>query len=218
MSKNATKNTFNNADRFNSILKASKNLIRSPRGQVTVLVAALAMGGGILELSNSINVRYDKAEKEIKQRNSKNFYKYKMLENPASLVAHGACSQELAAESKYYSAAARIVGPDRGISENGVPLDYKYLTDNAKIYKQSAKLAMANEVSCYAANSKMTSLTPHFDTQIMTSKKQCADYLEQTPVIDVNSEPTQFGRDMAAAKNMQREIAIKFAETQKISC
>lgn len=215
MSKFTMKNTSN---QFSQLLEKTGQFIKTPNGQITAFIAAIAVAGGVMELSSSINVRNDKAGQEIKQQNSKNFYKYKMLQSPASLIAHGSCAPELNAESKYYSEAARIVGPDRGIAENGVPLDYKYLNDNAKIYRQSAKLALANEVSCYAANSKVSSLTPHFDIANMSTSKHCAANLEKLPVNDIYAEPTQFGRDMAAVKNVHREIAIDLAKTQNIAC
>ena len=141
-----------------------------------------------------------------------------MLENANSLKLHGACAQELNAESEYYKKTAQIVGQDYGIYEGNQPMDYKYLINNAKIYKRSAELAIKNEVSCFPANRKMSSLTPHFELNIMVNKRQCADKLKSMPIEDVASKPTKLDQDLASAKNIKREIKIDLAKNQNISC
>jgi hypothetical protein len=195
-----------------------KQYLKKPAGKVLAGIAIAAAGIGVYEAGSSITVRNDKAGHEIAVINSKNFYRYKMLENVDSLKSHGACSAELQAESTYYSKAAKIVGPEGGIYEPNLPQNYKYLSDNAKIYAKSAKLADANEVSCFPANSKLSNLTPHFDVNNMTNTRQCTDVIAKTPIENVTGKPTQLAQDLAAANNARREIAIQFAKTQNIPC
>jgi hypothetical protein len=192
--------------------------IRTARGQAITFMATIAIGGGVIQVAESSNVRNDKAAADMAARNRSNFFRYKMLENPLSLKTHGACAPELNAEAEYFSGAARIVGPDRGIYEANQPMDFKYLNDNAKIYAKSAKLAEKYDTSCYPANTKMTNLTPHFDINQMTIERQCANKLGAISLENINSQPTQLGRDMAEAKNLRIEIATNLAKSQNISC
>ena len=215
MSKNTLKAPVSQAK---ELLDNTKRFISTPNGKITALIATALVAGGTIELANSMNVREDKASAEQAFFNKSNYFRYKMLEDVDSLKSHGACAPELSAESAYYTKASRIVGPNRGIYEANQPQNYKFLTDNAKIYKKSAKLAYDNDISCFRANSKMSSLTPHVDVQIMQLNRQCAENLKKTEIREVYSEPTQLGRDMALAKNAMREIAIDFADSQKIAC
>jgi len=199
-------------------IESAKRYVKTPAGKVLAGIAIAATTFGVYEGGSSMAVRNDKAGQEIAVTNSKNFYRYKMLENVDSLKSHGACSPELQAESNYYSKAAQIVGPEGGIYEPNLPQNYKYLSDNAKIYAKSAKLADTNEVSCFPANSKLSNLTPHFDVNNMTNTRQCTDVIAKTPIENVTGKPTQLAQDLAAANNARREIAIQFAKTQNIPC
>ena len=199
-------------------MESAKRYVQTPAGKLLAGIAIAATTFGVYEGGNSIAVRNDKAGHEIAVTNSKNFYRYKMLENVDSLKSHGACSAELQAESAYYSKAAQIVGPEGGIYEPNLPENYKYLSDNAKIYAKSAKLAAANEVSCFPANAKLSNLTPHFDVNTMSNNHQCSDVIAKTPIEDISAKPTQLAQDLAAANNAKREIAIQFAKTQNIPC
>lgn len=200
------------------LLNNAKSYAKTPSGKSLAVFASILAIGGVVELSDAINVREDRVNQAQAAQNRNNFFRYTMLEDPKSLKTHGACADELEAEAKYYSRAAKIVGPDYGIYEGNQAQDFKYLNDNAKIYKKSAKLALANEVSCFPANSKMVSLTPHFELNTMINNHQCVSELETTPIEEVYSKPTKLAQDLAAANNAKREIAIDFAKSHNISC
>lgn len=214
-----SKNTLKEVKTQASLLKDSaRDYVSTPYGKALAVLASVALIGGGIELSQNINVREDKAKKEQAALNRSNFFRYTMLNDINSLKSHGACADELMAEANYYSRAAKIVGPDYGIYEGNRPQDYKFLNDNAKIYKKSAQLALKNEISCFPANSKMSSLTPHFELNNMVNNHLCVSKISATPVEEVYSKPTKLERDMASAKNVKREIAINLAKNHNVPC
>lgn len=206
------------SNRINQAYDNAKSFFETNRGKAAAILLSTLAIGGTIKVADSISVRDDIVAKTDKIQNQKSFFLYTLLKNPESLKTHGACAPELAAEANYYSRVAKTVGQDYGIYEGNQVEDYKRLSDNAKLYRESSKIAGSHNISCYPANSKVSNLTPHFDIYTMKQNHLCASTLQSSPVKDITPEPTKLERDLASADNIKREISIDIAQSQHIAC
>lgn len=167
---------------------------------------AIRIGGAVAAacLAGAAGFGFVKLSHEAQSENGEQV----ALTSVEGLRAHGACADELTAESKLVSFS--VVFANNTFNANSKQAE-------AARYQRAASLAAKYSVSCLPAKFGASNLTPDFDIGAMERNRQCSNELlaqRINPEVAMNDA----AKHLLQYQNKKFGLAAQLADKYKISC